>query len=205
MASHPERQPAPSGADGDAAAGQLVLLGIVVGAHGIRGQLRVRSFTEDPAAIFGYGVLLGKRRDTDTGRSLTLRPAGSSKGGAAKGDVVLASLDGVADRNAAEAVKGLRLYVGRDVLPALEEDEFYHTDLIGLTVDQLTGGRLGTVKAVHDFGAGDVLEVTREEGGSVFLPFTMAVVPVVDIAGGRLVADPPAALLESGAAREDEE
>lgn len=205
MASHPERQPTPTGADGDAAAGRFVLLGIVVGAHGIRGQLRIRSFTGEPAAIFGYGALLGKRRDTEAGRSLTLRPAGTAKGGKATGDVMLASLDGVADRTAAEALKGLRLYVSRDALPVLEEDEFYHADLIGLTVelvaaDQVTGRRLGTVKAVHDFGAGDVLEVTREEGDSVFLPFTMAVVPVVDVTGGRLIADPPAALLESGAA-----
>ena len=117
---------------------------------------------------------------------------------------MLAALDGVADRNAAEALKGLRLYVGRDALPALAEDEFYHADLIGLAVEQVGGERLGTVKAVHDFGAGDVLEVTREEGGSVFLPFTMAVVPVVDIAGGRLVADPPAELLESGSAGEED-
>lgn len=199
MASHPERQPAPAGAVDDGAAGQLVLLGIVVGAHGIRGQLRVRSFTDEPAAIFGYGMLLGKRRDSDAGRSLTLKPAGQPKG-----EVVLASVSGVADRNAAEALKGLRLYVSRDALPALEEDEFYHADLIGLGVDQVAGDRLGTVKAVHDFGAGDVLEVIREEGGSVFLPFTRAVVPVVDIAGGRLVADPPAELLESGSAGEEE-
>lgn len=199
MASHPERQPAPAGADGDGAAGQLVLLGIVVGAHGIRGQLRVRSFTGEPAAIFGYGPLIGKRRDDEAGRRLTLKRAGQPKD-----DVVLAALDGVADRNAAEALKGLRLYVGRDALPALAEDEFYHADLIGLAVEQVGGERLGTVKAVHDFGAGDVLEVMREEGGSVFLPFTMAVVPVVDIAGGRLVADPPAELLESGAAGEED-
>lgn len=204
MASHPERQPTPTGADGDTAAGQFVLLGVIVGAHGIRGQLRIRSFTGEPAAIFGYGALLGKRRDTEAGRSLTLRPVGTAKGGKPKGEVVLATLDGVADRTAAEALKGLRLYVSRDALPALEEDEFYHADLIGLVVDQVAGGQLGTVKAVHDFGAGDVLEVTREEGGTVFLPFTMAVVPVVDIAGGRLVADPPAALLESGAAGEED-
>ncbi|RKQ68374.1 16S rRNA processing protein RimM [Oceanibaculum indicum] len=199
MASHPERQPAPAGAVDDGAAGQLVLLGIVVGAHGIRGQLRVRSFTGEPAAIFGYGMLLGKRRDSDAGRSLTLKPAGQPKG-----ELVLASVSGVADRNAAEALKGLRLYISRDALPALEEDEFYHADLIGLVVDQVAGERLGTVKAVHDFGAGDVLEVIREEGGSVFLPFTRAVVPVVDIAGGRLVADPPAELLESGSAGEED-
>ncbi|MCH2394004.1 ribosome maturation factor RimM [Oceanibaculum sp.] len=199
MASHPERQPATAGAVDDGDAGQLVLLGIVVGAHGIRGQLRVRSFTGEPAAIFGYGMLLGKRRDSDAGRSLTLKPAGQPKG-----EVVLASVSGVADRNAAEALKGLRLYVSRDALPALEEDEFYHADLIGLVVDQVAGELLGTVKAVHDFGAGDVLEVIREEGGSVFLPFTRAVVPVVDIAGGRLVADPPAELLESGSAGEED-
>lgn len=203
MASHPERQPAPAGTDRDAETGQSVLLGVVVGAHGIRGQLRIRSFTGEPAAIFGYGALLGKRRDGEAGRSLTLRPVGTAKGGKPKGDVVMATLDGVADRTAAEALKGLRLYIGRDALPALEEDEFYHADLIGLAVDQVAGGRLGTVKALHDFGAGDVLEVTREEGGSVFLPFTRAVVPVVDIAGGRLVADPPAELLESGAADEE--
>lgn len=204
MASHPERQPTPADADRDGAAGQLVLLGIVVGAHGIRGQLRIRSFTGDPAAIFGYGALIGKRRDGEAGRGLTLRPVGAAKAGTGKGDVVLAALDGVADRNAAEALKGLRLYIGRDALPALAEEEFYHADLIGLAVDEMTGGRLGMVKAVHDFGAGDVLEVVREEGGSVFLPFTKAAVPVVDVAGGRLVADPPPELLESGVAGEED-
>ena len=112
---------------------------------------------------------------------------------------VLARFSGIADREAAEALKGVRLYVSRQALPATNEDEFYHADLVGLPVDTKDGARLGTVAAVHNFGAGDIIEVRDEKGGELLLPFSDPVFPVVDIKGGRLVADPPAELLEDRA------
>jgi 16S rRNA processing protein RimM len=112
---------------------------------------------------------------------------------------VLARIAGVADRDAAERLKGVRLYVSRDVLPAPGEEEYYHADLLGLRVDLGDGSELGRIRAVHDFGAGDTLEVMRPEGGVVMVPFTRAVVPVVDLAAGRLVVDPPPGLLDGKA------
>jgi 16S rRNA processing protein RimM len=109
---------------------------------------------------------------------------------------LLATIDPVNDRSQAEALRGLRLYLPRAALPAPSEDEYYHADLIGLAA-MLTDGRvIGRVRAVHDFGAGDMLEVEREVGQPVMVPFTRAVVPVVDLAAGRLVLDPPPGLLE---------
>lgn len=200
MDSPRKRNPSPAdarggGADTDSGSGDtggFILLGIVVGAQGIRGQLRLRSFTGDPDALFSYGALLARRHDGDEGRRLTLRRTGQAK------DVVIASVEGVSDRTSAEGMKGLRLYIEREALPPLEEDEFYHADLIGLSVDLVDGARLGQVKAVHDFGAGEMLEVVIEGGRSVFLPFTRKAVPVVDISAGRLVADPPEGLLDEG-------
>ncbi|KZD07914.1 ribosome maturation factor RimM [Oceanibaculum pacificum] len=177
---------------GDAEGGGELLLGIVVGAQGIRGQLRIRSFTGEPDALFGYGPLLGRRRDGEEGRRLTLRRTGQAK------DVVLAAVDGIADRTTAEGLKGLRLYIERSALPALEEDEYYHADLLGLAVELVGGGRLGTVKAVHDFGAGDMLEIADAAGRTKFVPFTRKAVPVVDLPAGRLVADPPEGILDDG-------
>jgi 16S rRNA processing protein RimM len=112
-------------------------------------------------------------------------------GGAAGESVVLARLEGVTDRNAAEALRGLRLYVSRDALPEPESDEFYHHDLIGLTAVLVSGETLGKVEAVHNFGAGDLLEVSRDGASSVMVPFTNAVVPTVDLANGRVVIELP--------------
>jgi 16S rRNA processing protein RimM len=105
---------------------------------------------------------------------------------------LVAQLAGIRDRTAAERLANVRLFVPRERLPKLEADEFYHADLIGLAVVTTDGRALGTVMAIHDFGAGDVLEV-RQEGrrDTVMLPFTAATVPVVDVAGGRIVIDPP--------------
>ncbi|MEO5336517.1 MAG: ribosome maturation factor RimM [Magnetospirillum sp. WYHS-4] len=165
-----------------------VRLGVIVGARGLRGELRVQSFTADPADIGAYGPL-----SDDTGaRVFRLKVRSVVKG------VVIAVVDGVRDRDAAEALKGTSLHVERKALPApADADEFYHADLIGLTVELAGGGSLGTVKAVHDFGAGTVLEVTGGQGPTAMLPFTKAVVPVVDLAGGRMVVDPPPGLLET--------
>jgi len=151
-------------------------------AHGTRGEVRLKSFTADPMAVMDYGAL-----ETEDGTATfeieSLRPAKSHW---------VAQLRGVRDRNAAERLVNVKLFVPRDRLPAAETDEFYHADLIGLAVVTTDGRALGTVVAIHDFGAGDILEL-RQEGkrDTVMLPFTSVTVPVVDIAGGRIVINPP--------------
>jgi 16S rRNA processing protein RimM len=155
--------------------------------HGVRGEVRIKSFTAEPMALADYGVL-----STEDGARIfeiaALRPAK---------DVLVARLAGIADRDAAEALRNLRLYVPRDRLPAAEEDEFYHADLIGLAAVRLDGTPLGTVAALHNFGAGDLIEIAPAEGGpTLLLAFTKAVVPEVDVAGGRIVVDPPKEIAE---------
>jgi len=158
--------------------GSRVCVGVIVGVHGVRGAVRVKSFTERAADVGRYGPVedeAGKRR-------WELTAIGEAKG------LVIAKLDGLADRDAAEALKGTRLFVPRDRLPETGEDEFLHGDLVGLRAEATDGAPLGQVKAVHDFGAGEVLELS----GGLWVPFTRAAVPVVDVAGGRMVVDPPA-------------
>jgi len=151
-------------------------------AHGTRGEVRLKSFTADPMAIKDYGAL-ETEDGTATFKIEALRPAKSH---------LVAQLAGIRDRTAAERLANLRLFVPRERLPAPEADEFYHADLIGLAAVATDGRQLGTVVAIHDFGAGDILEL-RQEGkrDTVMLPFTSATVPVVDIAGRRIVIDPP--------------
>lgn len=158
-----------------------VLVGVIVGAHGVRGAVRIKSFTADPAAIAAYGPL----EDESGTRRLEIRLVGEGKG------VVIATLKGIEDRNAAEALKGLRLYVPRAALPPPGEEEFYHADLIGLAAVRRDGTPLGRVCAVHDFGAGDSLELALADGGTLLVPFTKEAVPEIDIAGGKLVVEPP--------------
>lgn len=159
---------------------KTVLLGVIIGAQGIRGEVKVKAFTGDPEAIGDYGPL----RDTK-GRDYRLKVHRL-----AKGDVVVASIKGVGDRNAAEALKGTELHVARDALPQPEDGEFYYTDLVGLRAVTTDGRELGTVGAVHNFGAGDMLEVKTTSGRSAMVPFTDDAVPEVDIAGGRVLVDP---------------
>lgn len=159
----------------------MVCVGVVTGAHGVRGQIRVRSFTSNPADVAAYGPV----RDTD-GTPLTLTVTGESRG------QMLARVTGVDDRTTAESLKGRRLYVPRAALPPTDEDEYYHTDLVGLRVEHMgaaEGVGPGTVTAVHDHGAGAVLEVS-DGGTSILVPFTYDAVPVVDLAGGRIVVAP---------------
>lgn len=158
-----------------------VCLGVVVGVHGVQGAVKVKAFTQDPAAVGAYGPV----EDEAGQRRFRLKVTGAAKG------VVIATLEGVRDRNAAEAMKGIRLYVPRERLPQPDDDEFYLSDLIGLRVELAGGEAFGTVRTVYDFGAGDVLEVARPDGRLEMLPFTKACVPVVDVAGGRLVVAPP--------------
>ena len=168
---------------------QRVCIAVISGPHGVRGLVRVRTFTADPQAISAYGPVTDR-----TGRQTFAIELLS----AAKGHW-LARIGGVDDRTAAEALRGVQLFIGRDQLPPLDgDDEFYHADLIGLAVEDAEGHPIGTVRAVHDFGAGDLLEVARPGAASVSLPFTRNVVPVVDVSGGRVVVCPPAGLMEAG-------
>ncbi|HEX8571082.1 MAG TPA: ribosome maturation factor RimM [Caulobacteraceae bacterium] len=160
----------------------LILVGRVAGAFGVRGELRLSAYTEDPLALLRYREL--KREDGSP--ALTLTTARAAKDG------VVGRAEQVSTKEEADALKGLRVYVAREVLPPPEEDEFYLADLIGLRADTPEGESLGRVKAVQDFGAGDILEIDPGGGRpSFFLPFTRDNVPEVDVAGGRLVAVPP--------------
>jgi 16S rRNA processing protein RimM len=152
------------------------------GAHGIRGEVKLKSFTADPMAVKDYGPLTSE--DGSASFEIeALRPA--------KGHLV-ARLRGVSDRNAAERLAQLRLFVPRERLPPAGADEFYHVDLIGLAAVTADGTEVGTVVAVHDFGAGDILELRPRAGGAtIMLPFTDAFVPVVDLAAGRITVAPP--------------
>jgi 16S rRNA processing protein RimM len=181
----------PSAAVGNGVAGDSarVCLGIITGAHGIKGRVRVKSFTADPEAIAGYGPL----SDESGARRFDLELTGVQKG------VLIASIKGVDDRNAAEALRGLRLYVDRAALPEPEADEYYEADLIGLEATHEDGTILGTIRAVNDFGAGVSLEIEDPAGKTVVVPFTNAAVPVVDIANKHVVVVPPAGLFDAPA------
>ena len=158
-----------------------VCLGVIAGAHGVKGLVKVKPFTETPQGLAAYGPL----SDEPGGRRWAVTFKGEQKG------VALLALEGVADRNAAEALKGVRLYVERDRLPPAEEDEVYHADLIGLAAETRSGKSLGRVLAVHNFGAGDLIEVGEDKKRSQLYPFTREVVPELDLEGGRIVIDPP--------------
>ena len=166
------------------AGGARVCVGQIGAAHGVRGEVRLRSFTADPAAIVSYGPL-----QAEDGRVLEIESLRPAK------DHFVATLAGIADRNAAERLANTKLYVPRDRLPAPDEpDEYYHADLIGLAVVDRAGTSLGTVVAVHNFGAGDLIEVRQAEGKPTqLLPFDVLTVPGVDLAAGRLVVQLPAA------------
>jgi len=162
---------------------QMILLGAIAGVHGVRGEVKVKSFTADPLAIATYGPLYD-----DQGRKFELKL--SQK--AAKDTIVIARIDGVSDRNAAEALKGKRLYAPRDALPPIEaEDEYYASDLIGLAVEDRTGRKLGKVTAMQDYGAGDIIAISGGSEGDFELPFADRFVPVVDLAAAKIVVDLP--------------
>jgi 16S rRNA processing protein RimM len=158
-----------------------VCVAAIAGAYGVRGEARVKSFTADPRAFASYGPL----ESDDGARRFEARIVRPLSG------AFSVRLSGVATREEAEALKGVRLYAPRARLPALPDDEFYHADLIGLEVRDAGGALLGRVRAVQNYGAGDFLEVL---GGPrpLLLPFTRLAVPTVDLAARRIVADPPA-------------
>jgi len=163
------------------AGGGRVCLGQIGAAHGLGGEVRLRSFTSNPQAIAGYGPL-----ETEDGRIFEIESIRPAK------DHFVARLSGICDRNAAEQLTNVKLYVPRGRLPQPDQaDEFYHADLIGLAVIDPAGQSLGTVIAIHNFGAGDLIEVQPQSGGETeLIPFDEAHVPVVDVAAGRIVLSP---------------
>lgn len=171
------------------AGGARICLGQIGAAHGVRGEVRLHSFTSDPEAIAHYGPL-----EAEDGRVFeieALRPAKNH---------LVAKLAGIASRSAAEQLTNIKLYVPRERLPEPEAiDEFYHADLIGLTVVNRAGEKLGTVIAIQNFGAGDLIEVRPDGGGATELvPFDQDTVPAVEIAAGRIVVDPPDGMFKTG-------
>ncbi|MFN8830583.1 MAG: ribosome maturation factor RimM [Labrys sp. (in: a-proteobacteria)] len=160
----------------------MVLLGVFGAPHGVRGEIRLKSYTADPLAITDYGPLTGS-----DGRSYTLTAARPQK------DMLIVRVAGIGDRTAAERLVNIRLSAPRERLGTVDEDEdeFFHADLVGLLARTPDGTLLGRVIAIPNFGAGDLLEVAPETGRSLLFPFTKAVVPVIDIAGGALTVVPP--------------
>jgi 16S rRNA processing protein RimM len=150
-------------------------------AHGVRGAVKLWTFTGDPLAVKAYGPLLTK----DGARSFEVTTAREAKGH------LVATLKGIATREDAERLNGLELYVAREKLPATEEDEYYHADLIGLAAVNTADEPIGRVIAIHNFGAGDIIEIAPALGATMLLPFTSAVVPTVDLGAGRVVIELP--------------
>jgi 16S rRNA processing protein RimM len=150
-------------------------------AHGVRGAVKLWTFTEDPLAVKRYGPLLTK----DGARQFEVTGAREGNGH------LVATLKGIATREDAERLNGIELYVARDKLPATPENEYYHADLIGLDAFTPADEALGRVVAIHNFGAGDIIEIAPPHGATMLLPFTNAVVPSVDLAGGRVVIELP--------------
>ena len=158
-----------------------ILIGHIGAAHGIRGEVRVKSFTDPVEAIADYGPL-----DAGDGKRLTIERMRE------QGTMLVVKFREIADRTAAEGLNGRDLFVDRSVLPEPEDEEtFYHADLVGLDAVDVAGDLWGHVVAVPNYGAGDLLEIRPVDGATFLLPFTRALVPVVDVKGGRVVIDPP--------------
>lgn len=164
-----------------------VCVGALAGSFGVQGEVRLKSFCADPEAIANYGPLFSE----DGAQSFKIRLTRAIPGGFS------ARMTGIASKEQADALKGVRLYADRSKLPSLPDDEFYHADLIGMEVRDTGGVLLGTVTAVHNHGATDLLELSGQgQKSALLLPFTRAIVPTVDLALRRIVADPPEGLLE---------
>lgn len=163
--------------------GSKLLMGRIGAAHGIKGEVRIQSFTEDPLALASYGPLSTNK----PGLTIKILSARTTT------NVLVARLEGVNDRNAAEKLNGVELFVDRALLPEPDdEDDFYHADLIGLRARLADGSEIGEVMAVPNFGAGDLIEIRDPRSGDTYLyPFSRAVVPEVRIAEGYLLIDPP--------------
>ncbi|HRK17797.1 MAG TPA: ribosome maturation factor RimM [Hyphomicrobiaceae bacterium] len=161
--------------------GRRILLGQITGAHGIKGEVTIRAHTETPEGLMAYGALTAS-----DGRSVTISQVRPTNKG------IIARIAGVGDRTTAESLRGLDLFVDRARLPEPEDGAYYLEDLIGLTAVSQDGATIGTVRAVENYGAGDILVVTLVHGGDdVMVPFRDAFVPDVDIKGGRVTIVPP--------------
>lgn len=163
-----------------------IVVGVIAGAFGVKGEVRLKSFCAMPEDIGNYSPLTG-----DNGVEYTLKITRAVKSGFA------ARLSGVRFKDEADALRGVKLSADRDLLPSLPDDEYYHADLIGLDVLDTGGAEIGKVAAVMNHGAGDILELRGPKlKGSVLLPFTLDAVPTVDLSAGRIIADPPEGLLD---------
>ena len=163
-----------------------VLVGVIVGAHGIKGEVKLKSFTSDPSSIGRYGLL-----QSSSGQSFEITKLKAAKGG------FIASLKNIADRNAAEALKGTELFVAREKLPKLKTHEAYAHDLMGLDVVLENGSKLGKLVAMPNYGAGDLLEVAVDSNReTVLIPFTHAFVPQDDFSTGKIIVNLPDGYLD---------
>ena len=168
-----------------------IIIGRIVAPHGLKGEVKIKSFTEAPLDVASYGALMAS-----DGRKFMLTDA------RLQGDVVVVAIAGIADRTSAESLRGLDLTIERADLPEPDEDEFYHADLIDLPVMDASGAEVGRVAAFHNFGGGEVIEIRRGAAG-VFVPFTQKMVPTIDLKGGRIVlsAEGLAAMIDANAAK----
>jgi len=173
--------PLPQGERATAQAEKRICVARIGTAHGVRGAVKLWTFTEDPWAVKAYGPLSTK----DGARSFEFAELRAAK------DHLVATFKGVTTRGEAERLNGIELYVAREKLPATDEGEYYHADLIGLAAVTTNDEPLGRVVAIHNFGAGDIIEIAPASGPTMLLPFTNAVVPTVDIPGGRIAIDLP--------------
>jgi 16S rRNA processing protein RimM len=158
-----------------------VLLASVMGAQGLSGAVKVKAFTASAESLARYGVLHSK-----DGRTFTVTSVRATNG-----DEAVLTLAELSDRTAAEALRGVELYVRREALPVPAQEEYYHADLIGLRAEDVEGRTLGTVHAIHNYGAGDVIEIARSDGNTVLLPFTRETVPQIEIDKERIVVAVP--------------
>ncbi len=158
-----------------------ILLGVIIGAQGLGGEVRVKTFTETPERLGAYGPLrtaAGRRLEIDAMRHT-------------KGDTIVVRFKGVSDRSAAEVLADSKLFISRDALPATKSDEFYHADLVGLRAQDHEGRVIGEISAIHNFGAGDVMEIRHGDGSSLILPFTKDFVPQIHLADKYVVVSEP--------------
>lgn len=171
-----------------------VTLGVIVGVKGLRGEVRIKSFTEVPADVGAYGPVT-----TDDGRRFVVTVTGAAQG------VVIARIEGVENRNAAEALRDVKLNVDRTALPATDASTYYHADLVGLAVESEGGESIGKVKAVHNFGGGDMIEVEMTNRETELVPFTAAAVARVDTAAGKITLNPLPGLFENDSEADERE
>ena len=172
-----------------------IVIAEIGAAHGVRGEVRVKAHTADPLAVADYGPLHDSRGNVFRIKSLRHL----------KDDMLVVAFEGLTDRTAAEKLNRTKLHVDRSALPPPDEDEFYHADLIGLAVETVSGEAIGTVVAVVNFGADDLLDVRRPGRASVYVPFSRAVVPTLDFSAGKAIIAPPEGLLDEPGEPDEED